>query len=249
MPAQRDILVALLDQTREGPTDYESLLETVKVTDEAFHLFIDYLTGEGLIETYEAAVGASREQRLGLAVRAIMTGADLERVSRALGWLEFEEIAAYTFEKNGYHVDSRFRFQAEGRRWEIDVLATRKPLVVCAECKHLQKGLGNLTARRIVETHLEKVRVLSENPEILVEKGPVRGWDKAVFVPITLSLQPARNKIYRRIPVVPVFELPNFLNEFQGQMDWLAHFIIDLPTPEPKPRQTVLKKKGRKRVT
>jgi hypothetical protein len=247
LPAQRDILIALLDNTREGPADYEIIMETARVTDEAFHLFMDHLTKEGLVEAHEAAVEASIEQRLNLAVRAVKAGADLERVSEALGWLEFEEMVAYTFEQNDYRVKKRFRFQAEGRRWEIDVLAARMPLVVCAECKHWQKGLGNRTARRIVETHLEKVQVLSDNPEVLVKKSPIRGWEKAILVPITLSLQPARKRIYRRIPVVSVFELPSFLSEFRGQMDWLASFPVDLPRLKPSVRQTVLKKKRRKR--
>ena len=247
MPAQRDILVALLETTREGPTDYEELRETVRVTDEAFTAFLDYLIEQGLVGVGEEALEATLEQRLEIAVRAVRAGADMERVSQALGWLEFEEMTAYTFEANDYKVKRRFRFNAEGRRWEIDVLATRKPLVVCAECKHWASGLGNKTARKIVEIHLKKVRVLSENATILVEKGMLRGWDKAIFVPMALSLQPARNKIYRRMPVVSIFELPSFLNEFQGQMDWLASFLVDLPEAKTRIKQTVLKKKRRKK--
>ncbi len=247
MPAQRDILVALLETTREGPTDYEGLREAVRVTDEAFTAFLDHLIKQGLVGASEEALEATLEQRLEIAIRAVKAGADMERVSKALGWLEFEEMSAYTFEANGYRVKRRFRFNAEGRRWEIDVLATRRPLVVCAECKHWSNGLGNMTARRIVEIHLEKVRVLSENAAILVEKGLLTDWDRAIFVPMTISLQPARNKIYRRIPVVSVFELPSFLSEFQGQMDWLASFPVDLPEAKPRVKQTVLKKKGRKK--
>ena len=247
MPAQRDILVALLETTKEGPTDYEGLREAVRVTDEAFTAFLDHLIEQGLVGASEEALEATLEQRLEIAIRAVKAGADMERVSKALGWLEFEEMSAYTFEANGYRAKRRFRFNAEGRRWEIDVLATRRPLVVCAECKHWSNGLGNMTARRIVEIHLEKVRVLSENAAILVEKGLLTGWDRAIFVPMTISLQPARNKIYRRIPVVSVFELPSFLSEFQGQMDWLASFPVDLPEAKPRVKQTVLKKKGRKK--
>jgi len=247
LPAQRDILIALLETTKEGPTDYEGLREAVRVTDEAFKAFLDYLIKQELVGVSEDALEATLEQRLDIAVRAVKAGADMERVSQALGWLEFEEMTAYTFEENGFKVKRRFRFNAEGRRWEIDVLATRKPLVVCAECKHWVNGLGNMTARKIVEIHLEKVRVLSENAAILVDKDILRDWDRAVFVPMTLSLQPARNKIYRRIPVVSVFELPSFLNEFQGQMDWLASFPVNLPKAKPKVKQTVLKKKKRKK--
>ena len=247
MPAQRDILIALLETTKEGPTDYEGLREAVRVTDEAFKAFLDYLIKQGLIGISEETLEATLEQRLEIAVRAVKAGADMERVSQALGWLEFEEMTAYTFEENGFNVKRRFRFNAQGRRWEIDVLATRKPLVVCAECKHWVNGLGNMTARKIVEIHLEKVRVLSENAAILVDKDILRDWDKAVFIPMTLSLQPARNKIYRRIPVVSIFELPSFLNEFQGQMDWLQSFPVNLPKAKPKVKQTVLKKKKRKK--
>ena len=241
MPAQGDILVALLEKTMKRTTSRAELREAVRVTDEAFSLFLDQLATENLLDEEGDLVRASLSQRLEIAVRAVMAGADFERVSRSLGWLEFEEMVAYTFEENGYDVSRRFRFQAEGRRWEIDVLAVRGPLVVCAECKHWASGLGNMTARRIVETHLEKVKVLSESAAGVAERLKLNGG-RTVFVPLALSLQPAREKIYRRIPVVSVFELPSFLVEFEGQMDWLASFPVDLPPKRPKPRQTVLRR-------
>ena len=246
MPAQRDILIALLEKTRGRSTSRTELFEALRVTDEAFSLFLDQLAAENLVSEEGDLVKASLNQRMEIAVRAITAGADFERVSRSLSWLEFEEMVAYTFEENGYDVSRRFRFQAEGRRWEIDVLAVRRPLVVCAECKHWASGLGNMTARKIVETHLEKVRVLSENAAEVAERMKLNGG-RVIFVPLALSLQPARNKIYRRIPVVSVFELPSFLVEFEGQMDWLASFPVDLPAPEPKMRQMVLKRKMRKK--
>jgi hypothetical protein len=247
LPAQRDILIALLERTKDRATSRAELREAVRVTDEGFSLFLDQLAAENLVGEEGNLVKASLSQRLEIAVRAVRAGADFERVSRSLGWLEFEEMVAYTFEENGYKVSRRFRFQADGRRWEIDVLAVRRPLVVCAECKHWASGLGNMTARRIVETHLEKVRVLSENAAEVAERIKLREGGSVVFIPMTLSLQPARNKIYRRIPVVSVFELPSFLNEFEGQMDWLVKFPVDLPDPEPKMRQMVLKKRGIKK--
>ncbi|GAF88043.1 unnamed protein product, partial [marine sediment metagenome] len=125
MPAQRDILIALLEKTMNRTTSRAELREAVRVTDEALSLFLDQLTVEKLLEEGGDLVKASLSQRLEIAVRAIKAGADFERVSRSLGWLEFEEMVAYTFEENGYDVSRRFRFQAEGRRWEIDVLAVK----------------------------------------------------------------------------------------------------------------------------
>jgi len=239
---EREVLLALLEKTRDEPSTREELMEAIRITGDALDSFLASLLRNGAIGSEGEKITADLSQRLGLAVRAVRSGADFERVSKALGWLEFEEMAAYTFEENGFRVSRRFRFQAEGRRWEIDVLARRRPLVICAECKHWSKGLGNLTARRIVETHLEKVKVLSENAPRLMKRLDVEGWGEAVFVPVTLSLQPARNRIYRRIPVVSVFELPNFLSEFEGQMEWLAKFSVEIPPQKPRPRQMRLKK-------
>jgi Holliday junction resolvase-like predicted endonuclease len=198
------------------------------VTDEAYNTYIANLASNGLIEEERGNITASLNQRLELAIKAVKAGGDLERVSRALGWLEFEEIVARIFEENGYDVKRRFRFQADGRRWEIDILATRRPLIVCAECKHWAKGLGNTTARRIAETHLEKVKTLSRSTRDLQERMGIESWKQATMIPMALSLQPARERIYRRIPVVSVYGLPGFLNEFEAQMDWLASFPVDL---------------------
>jgi len=228
MPAQRDILITLLENTQKKSVDSNTLRETVRVTDEAYNTYMTYLESNGLIQEEQGDITASLNQRLELAIKAVQAGGDLERVSRALGWLEFEEIVARIFEENGYDVKRRFRFQADGRRWEIDTLATRRPLIVCAECKHWAKGLGSKTARRIVETHLEKVETLSRSAEGLRERMGIEGWHQATMIPMTLSLQPARERIYRRIPVVSVYGLPGFLSEFEAQMDWLASFTVDL---------------------
>jgi Holliday junction resolvase-like predicted endonuclease len=228
MPAQRDILIALLENTQKKPVDSSTLREMIRVTDEAYSTYMTHLTSNGLIDEELGNITASLNQRLELAIKAVQAGGDLERVSRALGWLEFEEIVARIFEENGYDVKRRFRFQAGGRRWEIDILATRRPLIVCAECKHWAKGLGNTTARRIAEIHLEKVETLSRSVRGLKGRMGIEGWGQATMIPMALSLQPARERIYRRIPVVSVYGLPGFLSEFEAQMDWLASFTVDL---------------------
>jgi hypothetical protein len=240
---EREILLILLEKTKDKPFLKEELNDVLHVTADTFDSFIDSLLEKDAIKLEGDLISADLNQRLGLAVKAIRAGADFERVSKTLGWLEFEELVAYTFEENGYVVSKRFRFQADSRRWEIDVLAKRYPLVICAECKHWSRGLGNTSARKIVESHLEKVKILSENAPKLHERLKLTDWNHAVFIPVALSLQPARYKIYRRIPVVSVFELPRFLSEFEGQMDWLYKFNVKLPQQtKMKLRQIKLRK-------
>jgi len=233
----KDLLVIILEKTKEGTSNIEAIREDLRITTESFNGSLNSLEEEGLVNISEGQIEASLDQRLKIAINAVKSGADFQRVSKQLGWKEFEEMVAYTFEENGYKVKRRFRFSAEGRRWEIDVLATKKPLIICAECKHWAKSLGNSTARNIIEVHLEKVRVMSENVDVISEKINVNHWGKATIVPIALSLIPARSKIYRRIPMVSVLELPDFLSEFLGQMEWLLSFTVDIPITTPKPKR------------
>ena len=235
------MLQFILDETKEGSLDLNNAKEKLKVTDEALGMMLDELREKGFIEIKDDTLVSSVEQRIELAVYAIKLGADFEKVSKSLGWLEFEELVARVFRENGYNTKSRYRFKAEGRRWEIDVLATSYPYIVCAECKHYTSGMGNSTARNIIETHIEKTEVLSKHIGELAKKMGVYKWKDAIMVPITLTLSPTKMNIYRRMPSVSVFMLPSFLSEFPGYLERMIHYPVEIPEYKPKPKQLRLK--------
>jgi hypothetical protein len=237
----RQILKAILNGTQPGSIALDTLKEDLNVTGEALEDALNHLQDEGLVTVSGDTLELTRDNRLGLAVRAIELGADFQTVSRSLGWLEFEELVAHVFEMNGYNVHRRFRFQAEGRRWEMDVLALRSPYIVCAECKHWAKGIGNSTARGIIETHLEKTEVFSRHMHQLAKKIRAHRWGHATVVPLALTMAPTDMNIYRRVPCVSILALPSFLDEFGGQLERLAHHRVELPPWTPKPTQTRLR--------
>ena len=237
----RQILKAILNGTQPGPIALDTLKEDLNITGEALEDALNHLQEDGLVTVSGDALELTRDNRLGLAVRAIELGADFQTVSRSLGWLEFEELAAHVFEMNGYSVHRRFRFQAEGRRWEMDVLALRSPYIVCAECKHWTKGIGNSTARGIIETHLKKTEVFSRHLHQLAKKIRAHRWGHATVVPLALTMAPTDMNIYRRVPCVSILALPSFLDEFGGQLERLAYHRVELPPWKPKPTQTRLR--------
>jgi len=231
----------LLRKTENGAASKEEVKNSLKMTAEAFEKILANLVKEELVNIDNDNIEIDLDKRLRLAVQAINLGATFENISSFLTWLEFEELAAYIFEENGYHVDRRFRFQAEGRRWEIDVLATRFPYIMCTECKHWSKTIGNSTARGIIETHLEKVEVLSRVLPGLAKRIGIHRWKNAILVPAALTMSPTPMKFYRRMPAVSILALPRFIDEFQGQLDRITHFKVDLPKWKPKPKQTKLR--------
>ncbi|OGD57266.1 hypothetical protein A3K78_08830 [Candidatus Bathyarchaeota archaeon RBG_13_52_12] len=237
------MLTALLEATRDGPVSASVLPDRIRVTGDTLNGFLDEVRKEGLIQVENGEITQDISQRLATAVKAVQVGADVEAVSRCLTWLEFEELSARVFEENGFKVMRRFRFMAEGRRWELDLLAVRTPYLVCGECKRWGKGIGNQTARGIIETHLEKIEVFTGHIEELRKRVGLVDWSKAVVVPMVLTLSATPMEIYRRVPSVSVLALPSFLSEFDGQLERLAHFRTNLKPLEPKLKQTVLRRR------
>jgi len=238
----RAVILSILAVTKEGRVDSGELRSSLRITDESFLTALRLLEKEGLVLEDGHNITLSNHQRLRLAMRAIEAGAGFEAVSRSLGWLEFEEMVAHIFEENGFKALRRFRFLARGRRWELDILAARAPFVVCCECKRWSKGMGNTTARGIIEVHLEKAEVFAGRLPELIGRAGLVGWRRAVVVPVAVTLSATPLDIYRRVPSVSVLALPSFLAEFSGQLERLASFRVELPPPKSGPRQTVLRR-------
>ena len=246
----RLILTRLLSLTNGESVEVETLRGSLRITSETFETLLQQLIDEELVSLQGNSISLGRDQRLNVAMKAVKAGADSEVVSRSLSWLEFEEISAKVFEVNGFHVLRRFRFTAEGRRWELDLLAIRAPYLVCGECKHWGKGIGNKTARGIIETHLEKTEVFTKHIERLKERIGIGAWSKAVIIPMTLTLSATPMEIYRRVPSVSILALPSFINEFDGQLERLVNFSAEFQPVKPKIKQTTLTKRvsGSKRA-
>jgi hypothetical protein len=227
-----NILLTILKNSNNKPINLQDVRDSIRITSESFDEIITRLQDKQLLP-YKNEQKLSIEQRLGLAIMAIEAGADFQRVSNVLGWLEFEELVAHVFEMNGFEVNRRYRFNANGRRWEIDVLAKMHPYIICAECKHYTLGIGVSTVQKIIETHIEKTKVFSSYIEQFAIEIGVQRWRNVIITPIALTLYPTKIKFYKRVPSVSVFELPKYLSEFQGQLGIIACFQVELPKWKP----------------
>ena len=96
--------------TKDGAFDLKDTRDKLIITDETLHSSLEELEQGGFIQVRENVIEASVEQRLELAIHAIKLGADFEKISNSLGWLEFEELVAHVFRENGYNTKSRYRF-------------------------------------------------------------------------------------------------------------------------------------------
>ncbi len=227
MTIERTVLLSLLKLTQEGPISKGLVSKDARVPVQVADEMLEKICREGLVQLRGKAVEASPNQRVKIAIRSIKLGADFERACRALRWDEFENITATAFLANNFTVTKRFRFKDGGRRWEIDVIGCREPIIACVDCKHWRHGWTKSASVKAVEAQIERTEALARTLPTRQELG-LTDWRTATLIPIILSLVPSPLKFYKSTPIVPILQLQNFLNELPAHVNVLKHFLISL---------------------
>jgi hypothetical protein len=224
MLAEREVLVSLLKLTMEDTTEIDSLGREARVPAQVVRELLRRNTDLVTYITSSRLVTVSSEQRLKIAIKAIELGADIERVCKSLTWLEFEDMSILAFEANDFKTTKHFRFTWADRRREIDILAFKEPLILCADCKHWRRGWSGSGSRKAAELQIERTKVLAEASKTMENKIDVGKWKCAYFVPMILSLVPANQKFYKDVPIVPILQLGDFLSKMPAYLDKIAYF-------------------------
>jgi len=224
MIVERNLLISLLKLTKDGHVLTKCVNKECRIASDIEEKLLKKLQNEGLITLKNDFVEVTGNNRLRLALKAISLGADVEHVSNLLRWQEFEDIAAIALEKNGYVTARNVRFKHSGRRWEIDVIGCRKPLVLCVDCKRWQQGLTPSALEKIIVAQVTRARALADALPTPSLKLECVKWSSAKFVPVILSLFPCSFKFYDDVPVVPVLQLQDFLVQLPAYVDQFTYF-------------------------
>ncbi len=213
MSVERNLIISLLKLTKDEPVLIKHVNIDARVPSVISRNLIAKMQNEGLIYLKEDTVQVDSASRLKLAVKAISLGADVELVGNLLCWQEFEEIAAFALKNYGYSVMNNVRFVYAGHRNEVDVVGCNKPLVVCIDCKHCQHAISASALRKMVDAQAQRTRALADslpNPKLDFE---CTRWSYAKFLPVVLSLMPSTIKFREKVPIVPILQLQDFLNQ------------------------------------
>jgi len=226
MAFERNFLVSVLKLTKGGPVAKELVAKDAGIPTQTADRLLKKNCEAGLIQWRHRTIEASSNQRVKIAIHVIKLGADFERVCRFLEWIEFENLAAAAFEANNFVVKRRFRFKWTQRKWEIDVLGCKETLIACVDCKHWSHGWRRSIITKAVEAQTLRTKVLAEAlPSLQGEIGLVH-WRQATLIPIVLSMVPGPQKFYNNVPIVPILQLQDFLNELPAHIISLTHFFV-----------------------
>lgn len=225
MTIEKDVLLSLLRLTRSGPAQKELLVKNAKIPTQTAELALKKLSSQGdFFREQKNVIEASSSQRVKMAVYALRLAADFERVCSLLSWTEFESIAAQAFEANGYRVMKNFRFKQASRKWEIDVIGFKKPLILCMDCKHWKRGWQKAATMKAVEAQIERTKAFAEAVPNYYQKVRLNEWEAATIVPIVLSLTAGPYKFYNNVPIVPILQLQDFISELPAHVHLLKSF-------------------------
>jgi len=228
MTVERNLLISILKLTKKGPIEKTLISRDAQIPIQVADNMLKGFSKAGFVQLRGKVIEASLNQRVKIAIHAISLGADFESVCNFLEWNEFEKIAATTFEFNYFNVIKGLRFKGAGRRWEVDIVGCREPIIVCADCKHWHHGWTKSAITKTIDAQTERTQALANAVPTLREKIGLGGWKEATLIPMVLSLFPTPLKFYRNVPVVPILQLQDFLNELPAHIDSLAHFFAYL---------------------
>jgi hypothetical protein len=169
------------------------------------------LQNQNILYLTNDSVQIDAQGRLQLAVQAATAGYDIQTISNLLCWQEFEELAATALQNNNFCIHKNLHFKGAGRRWEIDVVGCKKPLVICIDCKHYHHAITPSELKKIVDSQVERTKAFADSLPNVALKLDCETWDNAKFVPAVLSLLPSSFKFYNTVPIVPVLQLQDFL--------------------------------------
>ncbi|MDH5448749.1 MAG: hypothetical protein OEY24_05595 [Candidatus Bathyarchaeota archaeon] len=225
MAVEREILITVLKLTRNGPIEYSLVGKNARIPAQIAEGVVKKLADAALVKWKGKVLEASSDQRVRIAVQAIKLGADFERVCRLLEWKEFESITTQAFEAYNYRVKKNFRFKGKnGKRWEIDLVACKRPLIASVDCKHWTHKWTRAPIIKTVEQHIERTKAFTDVLSNLYIKINLGEWKDATVIPIVLSLLISPFRIHRDTPIVPVLQLQSFLNELPAHIGSLTHF-------------------------
>lgn len=224
----REVLKAVLRLTKNGPIDYTLVSKSARIPAQVANYSLRKLERNRLIYLRKRVLAVSSKQRIEVAILALKSGSDFESICRQLKWKEFEEVSMRAFEAHNYVVKKNFRFSHREKRWEIDLVACRKPIIVSADCKHWKRNWSRAAIVNFVERQTERTKSFADALPKLWIKLELGYWQYAKVIPIILSLQSSPFKFHHDTPIVSILQLQSFLTNMHAEIDCLTHFYKTL---------------------
>jgi hypothetical protein len=209
-------------------TKGDELLSTSEIADRAKTTREQVALVLGPLLQLDDPTGArlTNSARFKLAFEAVRHGG-LQQVARALTWQEFEAFTEECLQTVGFDTQKGLIVKDDSRRWQIDVIAKKNPMILAIDCKHwespgYESKLSNAAEHQKLALQA-LIGQMAARGEVVIER--------LLALPMILTLFEPRARIVGGVVVVSIEQLGDFLER-------VSPFSSELPF---MPAQSIVK--------
>lgn len=155
--------------------------------------------------------GVIREPLEAFLIKAWRAGYDVVSLALNSGWSDLEALVSYVLREAGYSTYRTVRFKFRGRRFEVDVLAFKKGLSLCVDCKRW-KRLREGMLRRAADAQHERCSVLSKALEAGILAYDIQPGEYRM-IPVVVSLYEPEVPVYSNSVITSLRGLADLASE------------------------------------
>jgi len=196
-----------------------------RVNEEIVIGIVKDLEAQGLISILNEEIRII--DKVGIALLAIMNGADPERTSIYLSWQDFETLVSKELTEMNIEVIKNLKLKYP-KPLEIDIIGIDVISKLCyiIDCKHWSPGYSK-KSKLMKETtkHLERVKLFADVCEWIIPRYNIMRKCK-YFVPIIITLTDPGFRAMNGCIIVPILTLRSFITESLKYLEELRAMFI-----------------------
>jgi len=179
-----------------------------------------------LLSYFEEELGGDPSgDPVGVAFLLIKLGVSPEKAIALLNWRDFEGLCERGLQISGFSTKRGLRFTLQGKRHEIDVVASDYEVTLVLDCKMWSKGSSPKVYKifEAAEHQYSRAIALKQAIErrLLEDVRPEPGH--GVMVPCVVTWLDFGAKLSKSgVPIVPISKFPSFVNDIRSILDEIA---------------------------
>ena len=177
-----------------------------QTSEDASKMILENLLQNGIGRLKEDLVYFDENDKLKTCLLTISMGAPIDEISRLLDWKDFESLVAEMLDSSNF--DTTRNLVLTKPRMEIDVVGIKSGVAILIDCKHW-KRLNDSSLEKAVQKQIERTKHYLSKEEI------------RAAVPAIVTLYEEKLRFINNVPIIPIFQLNSFCEEFYGNLDEL----------------------------
>ena len=193
-----------IDGIIPGGMSVKDFSVVTRTDEETAKTMLDSFLQNGIGRYEDRQVFFDENDRLKSCLLAIRMGAPIDEISRSLSWKDFESLAAEILD--GSEFETTRNLILTKPRMQIDVVGVKSDVAILIDCKHWKRA-SQSSLEKAVKKQIERA------------KRFIKSQNVVAAIPAIVTLYQEEMRFINKVPIIPIFQLRSFCEEFYGNLD------------------------------